>query len=152
LLVGSVMGRAWSMIPLGLILVGALAATNALPRNLTWTAGNRSWAPQTSGTHPAYVLGTGDARLDLSLLPAHLPATVTSRVGAGRLIVVVPAGTAVDVHATTSAGRVDVFGHEQDGTGVDVRQTTPGIGAHPRTVTLDLQMGYGDVEVRNAAA
>jgi phage shock protein PspC (stress-responsive transcriptional regulator) len=152
LLVGSVFGRAWAMIPLGIVLVGCLAAANALPRNLTWTAGNRFWTPQTAGAHPAYVLGAGDAQLDLSQLPAHLPATVTSRVGAGRLLVLVPVGTAVNVHATSSAGRVEVFGHEQDGTGVEVRQSTRGIGAHPRTVTLDLQMGYGDVEVRSEAA
>jgi hypothetical protein len=149
LLVGTVYGRAWSMIALGVLLVGCLLLASALPRNLTWTAGNRFWSPVTSGPHQPYVLGAGDAQLDLSQLPANDQTSIVSRIGAGRLVVLVPRGTALDVHATTSAGRVEIFGHEQDGTGVDVQQTIRGKGTGPRVVTLDLQMGLGDIEVRN---
>jgi hypothetical protein len=140
------------MIGLGVLLVGCLAVANALPRNLTWTAGNRFWNPVTAGPHQPYVLGAGDAQLDLTQLPAHQQTSVVSRIGAGRLVVLVPRGTALDVHATASAGRIEILGHEQDGTSVDVRQTINGSGTDPRLVTLDVQMGFGDVEVRNEAA
>jgi phage shock protein PspC (stress-responsive transcriptional regulator) len=116
LLVGTVYGRAWSLIPVGALLVGALAVANALPRNLTWTAGNRTWTPLAASSAP-YVLE-------------------------------VPAGTTVIVHAKASAGRIDVFGEEQDGTGVDVRRTVASAAKHPTTVTLDLDMGFGDIELR----
>jgi hypothetical protein len=45
-----------------------------------------------------------------------------------------------------------VFGNEKDGVGVDVRRTVTGSARPPVTVTLDLQVGYGEVEVRHAAA
>jgi phage shock protein PspC (stress-responsive transcriptional regulator) len=151
LLVGAVFGRAWSLIPVGVLLVGLLAVANALPRNLTWSAGNRTWTPVAT-VAPAYVLGAGDAQIDLTQLPAHEPASFSSRIGAGRLVVIVPANTSLTIHATTSAGRIEVFGHEQDGTSVDLHQSVPATSRDPRVVTLDLQMGFGDVEVRHAAA
>jgi hypothetical protein len=151
-LVGAVAGRAWAMIPVGVLLVGCLAVTNALPRHLTWTAGNRHWAPVGTGAHAPYVLGAGDARLDLTRLPKHQATTVVSRVGVGRLIVTVPSDAVVTVNASVSAGQVVLAGTKQDGTGVDVHDTLPTTAARPGTLTLDLAMGFGNVEVRRAAA
>jgi phage shock protein PspC (stress-responsive transcriptional regulator) len=151
-LVGAVAGRAWAMIPVGVLLVGCLAVANALPRHLTWTAGNRNWAPVGAAVHPPYVLGAGDARLDLTGLPKHQAATIVSRVGVGRLIVTVPADAVVNVNASVSGGQVSLLGNKQDGTGVEVHDTLPTTAARPGTLTLDLQMGFGNVEVRRAAA
>jgi phage shock protein PspC (stress-responsive transcriptional regulator) len=151
-LVGAVAGRAWAMIPVGVLLVGCLAVANALPRHLTWTAGNRNWAPVAATMHPPYVLGAGDARLDLTRLPKHQSATIVSRVGVGRLIVTVPSDAVVDVNASVSAGQVELAGNKQDGTGVEVHDSLPTTAARPGTLTLDLQMGFGNVEVRRAAA
>jgi hypothetical protein len=151
LLVGVVFGRAWSLIPVGVLLVLSLAVANALPRNLTWTAGNRTWTPMAS-TSSTYALGAGDAELDLSKLPAHQPASITSRIGAGRLVVLVPAGTSVVLHAHASAGRILVFDHEQSGTSVDVEQNLASTAKRPTVVTLDIEMGFGNVEVQHAAA
>jgi hypothetical protein len=151
MLVGTFFGRALVMIPLGLLLVGSLAVANALPRNLTWTAGSRTWTPVAQPQVP-YVLGAGDATLDLTRLAPHSTSSVVSRIGAGRLVVLVPAGAAVDIHAHTSAGRIEFFGREEDGTGVSLDDTHAGSASTARSVTLDLTMGFGDVEVRNAAA
>jgi phage shock protein PspC (stress-responsive transcriptional regulator) len=152
LIVGAFRGRAWTMIPIGLLLVGVLGATDALPRNLTWSSGTRTWSPTVTDVSSSYVLGAGNATLDLSKLGAGQSETIVSRLGAGRLIVIVPRGTAVAVDARMSAGRVLLFGHQDSGTGVhekwNVTGTTPAAG----TLTLDLQVGYGDVEVRDASA
>jgi phage shock protein PspC (stress-responsive transcriptional regulator) len=153
LLVGTIAGRAWSMIPLGLLLVALLGAADALPRNLTWTAGNRTWAPISADIRTPYVLGAGDATLDLSALGHGVSSTIVSRIGAGRLVVIVPRGAALVIHAHASAGRIEVFDHEDDGTSVDVRRDIAAAKpATAGTLTLDLQVGYGDLEVRDAAA
>lgn len=146
-LVGAFFGRAWSMIPLGVLLVAALAVANALPRNLTWTAGNRFWAPVGATVDSPYVLGAGDAQLDLNNLPAHQSVTIDSRIGAGRLRVFLPRDATVNLHASTSAGRIEVLGEEQDGTSVDVDRQLIGRGPAPSTINLDVQMGFGDVEI-----
>jgi phage shock protein PspC (stress-responsive transcriptional regulator) len=152
LLVGSFVGRSWLLIPVGLLLVGCLAAADALPRNLTWTAGDRTWTPVGTNVATSYVVGAGDATLDLTQLAPGRPVTITSSTGAGELLVLVPRGSAVDVHARTGAGRVLLFGNEKDGVGLDLRTHLAGSAAPPVTVTLDLQVGYGEVEVRHAAA
>lgn len=152
LIVGGLWGRAWLMIPVGLLLVVLLAVADGVPRNLTWTAGTRSWTPTSADVRSSYVLGAGDATLDLTNLGASPTATIDGRIGAGRLVVLVPRGVDVAVHATNSAGRIVLFGHESDGTGLDARTTVAGNRPSAGTLTLNLQAGYGDVEVRNAAA
>jgi phage shock protein PspC (stress-responsive transcriptional regulator) len=152
LVIGAFAGRARAIIPLGLLLVLALGLANALPRNLTWTAGTRSWTPVPSDLASSYVLGAGKADLDLSHLGAATTATIDARMGAGRLIVYVPRRSGVVIDAKVGAGRMWVLGHEQDGTGVSLHRVilpaAPGAG----TLTLHLEDGFGDVEVRNAAA
>lgn len=151
-LLGTAFGRAWSMIPLGILLVGALAVANALPRNLTWSAGDRYWSPVGATLHSPYVLGAGDAHLDLTGLPAHQSLSVESRVGAGRLQVVVPREATVNVHASASAGRIEVLGREQNGTSVEVDRQLLGRGPVPTTINLDVQMGFGDIEISRGSA
>lgn len=145
LVVGAFFGRARGMIALGVILLTALAVADATPRNLTWSAGSRIWAPTTASASAPYVLGAGDATLDLSQLGPG-PATIVGRLGAGRLVVILPAGRPVNIVARTSAGRILIVGREEDGVGVLVRRAAVG------TLSLDLRVGYGDLEVRNAAS
>jgi hypothetical protein len=145
LVAGAFAGRAYAMIPIGILLVLGLGVTDALPRDLTWTAGTRQWAPSSTDLAARYVLGAGKADLDLTQLAAG--ANVDARVGAGRLMVFVPAGVGLDIDAKVSGGRVYAFGREQDGSGVHFRRvvdpTRPGAG----TLHLKLQDGFGDIEI-----
>jgi phage shock protein PspC (stress-responsive transcriptional regulator) len=152
LIIGGWWGRAWLMIPVGLLLVGLFGIADGVPRNLTWTAGTRTWAPTGADLSSSYVLGAGNATLDLSKLGVGRTATIDTRIGAGRLIVIVPRGSGVAVHATNSAGRIVLFGHESDGTGLNTSWNVAGNRPTAGTLTLNLQAGYGDVEVRDAAA
>jgi phage shock protein PspC (stress-responsive transcriptional regulator) len=156
LLAGTFFGRAWSLIPVGLLLVGGLLIANALPRNLTWTAGNREWAPWFTPDR-AYVLGAGDARLDLTGLQLKhtVGASVESRIGAGRLVVIVPDGVPVNIHVSVSAGRILMFGVEQSGTSVETDRSIavpPLPHQNPTPLDITIDMGFGDVEVEHAAA
>lgn len=152
LVVGAFAGRAWLMIVVGFLLVGCLAIAAALPRNLTWTAGTRTWTPVTAPAGGAdYVLGAGNATLDLRELPRGVPALVTSRVGAGQLRIVAPLGRPLVVHAHSGAGQVVIFGDEHDGLGADYRHAYPGIGTTQDVLTLDVSVGYGQVEVVHEA-
>jgi phage shock protein PspC (stress-responsive transcriptional regulator) len=151
LVIGAVVGRAWLLIPLGIVLVMALSAADALPRNLTWTAGDRSWTPVGSAPESPYVLGAGDATLDLTQLNAAAPVSIASRIGAGQLTVVVPRDATVHIHARASAGEVELFGRDHNGTGLDVRDTVAGTGSSPPLV-LDLRVGYGQIEVHHASS
>jgi hypothetical protein len=152
LVVGALAGRARAIIPLGILLVLGLGVANTLPRDLTWTAGTRNWTAVKGDLASSYVLGAGKADLDLSGLGARTTATVDVRIGAGRLIVYVPPGSRLVIDAKVGAGRIYVFGREQDGTGVEVRQVVPPATSTAGTLTLNLHGGFGDLEVRDAAA
>lgn len=152
LVVGGFVGRAWLLIPLGVLLAVALAVTDALPRNLTWTAGDRTWTPAGTTVSTPYVLGAGHATLDLTQLTPTQPTDVVSRVGAGQLTVLVPRGAGVHIRARTSAGEVLLFGHRHNGTGLDVRDSVAGTVPSTQPYTLDLQVGYGEIEVRHATS
>jgi phage shock protein PspC (stress-responsive transcriptional regulator) len=152
LLVSGLVGRARAMIPIGILLVFGLAVTNALPRDLTWTAGTRDWAPAASDIAPFYVLGAGKADLDLSRLPVTTSATIDVRIGAGRLHVFLPPGARAVIDAKLGAGRLHILGRDQDGSGLSMHQVLPATRPHAGTITLHLQGGFGDLEVLDEAA
>ena len=153
LLVGSVWGRAYLLIPVGLLLIVALGVARAVPPDVPWTSGNRTWVPTASDVANRYGLGAGDARLDLSQLTTTHNGVIHARIGAGRLVVVVPADATVDIHARAGAGRLLLDGDERNGTGLDVTRHLAPVttSATPDELHLDLWIGFGDVEVDRAA-
>jgi phage shock protein PspC (stress-responsive transcriptional regulator) len=153
LLVGAVWGRAWLLIPLGLVLVLALGIARAIPPDVPWTSGNRMWAPTASDVQSRYALGVGDAHLDLTQLDLTNGRTIVVRLGAGRITVLVPAGTEIDVRARASAGHLQLVGTDRNGTGLDEHTVLePSSGSPSGRVSLDLRVGFGDVEVDRVAA
>jgi hypothetical protein len=149
LVVGTFAGRARAIIPIGLLLVAMLGIADALPRDLTWSAGTRDWTPMPGDLSSSYVLGAGKADLDLTGLDPTRSVTVAARIGVGRLMVTVPDGMGLVVDAKVGAGRVYLLGHEQDGSGITTTTTLPAR-AHDGTLTLHLQGGFGDLEVHDA--
>jgi phage shock protein PspC (stress-responsive transcriptional regulator) len=153
LLVGAMVGRArLVLIPVGLLLVACLAAADALPRNLTWTAGEQTWTPIGTAVQSRYVVGAGDATLDLTRLTPGQTLTISSSTGAGELLVLVPPGSAVDLTAHAGVGQIEAFGHNSSGPGIMQQVNLAGSATPPLTLTLDLHVGFGEVVVRHAAA
>jgi phage shock protein PspC (stress-responsive transcriptional regulator) len=156
LLVGAFRGRArWLIAPAVILLLVAQAAT-VIPRAVSgsWGSGvgDRVWTPTVSNPAP-FDLGAGDARLDLTELPAG-PATVAAKVGAGTMLVTVRPDTVVVVHGRVGVGDVKLPGVEEtSGTNLDVDTTIPAT-TTPATTTVDLtvDIGLGELEVRHAAS
>src|SRR5664280_1582258 len=98
---------------------------------------------------PTYRLGAGDGTLDLSRLSGADARPVTASVGLGRLRVIVPRDLDVTVHGRAGAGNVTLFGEDRAGREVDRQVTDPAV-ASTGSITLDLRVGVGHVEVDRA--
>ena len=160
LLVGGWWGRAWGLIPIGLLLIPVVAlASLADSEPLTGGFGERLWQPRTTAeVRPVYRLAGGELIVDLRRVPfGPGSTTVEASLAAGRLLVVVPDEVTADVRGRAGVGNLDLFetGDEDWGVQVDSSVTqppvkTPKAGAAP-TVRLDVHVGYGLVEVRRAS-
>jgi phage shock protein PspC (stress-responsive transcriptional regulator) len=160
LLVGGWWGRAWGLIPIGLLLIPVVAvASLADSEPLSGGFGERLWQPRTPAeVRPVYRLAGGELIVDLRRVrfdPGSTP--VEASLAAGRLLVVVPDEVTADVRGRAGVGNLDLFesGDEDWGVQVDASVTQPSMkapeaGAAP-TVRLDLHVGYGLVEVRRAS-
>jgi phage shock protein PspC (stress-responsive transcriptional regulator) len=159
LLVGTWWGRAWGLIPIGLLAVPVVALTAlAGPVPVQGGVAERLFQPTTPAeVRPGYRLAGGELILDLSRVrfgPAAPP--IQASVAGGRLLVVVPDEVAANVRGRVGAGSLDLLGHVDTGAQVDSSVTEPPARAPARgttapTVRLDLQAGYGVIEVRRAS-
>jgi phage shock protein PspC (stress-responsive transcriptional regulator) len=158
LLVGTWWGRAWGLIPVGLLAVPVVAvAALAGPVPVEGGVAERLFQPQTpAAVRPSYRLAGGELIVDLSKVgfEAGQP-PVSASVAGGRLLVVVPDEVAVRVRGRVGVGSMDLLGHVDTGAQVDSTVTEPALrppakGTAP-TVDLDLMAGYGVIEVRRAS-
>jgi phage shock protein PspC (stress-responsive transcriptional regulator) len=160
LLVGGWWGRAWGLIPVGLLLIPVVAlASLADSEPLSGGFGERLWQPRTiAEVRPVYRLAAGELIVDLRRVRFGPGSTeVEASVAAGRLLVVVPDEVTADVRGRAGVGNLDLFetGDEDWGVQVDSSVTqaptkAPKVGA-AGTVRLDVHVGYGLVEVRRAS-
>jgi phage shock protein PspC (stress-responsive transcriptional regulator) len=159
LLVGTWWGRAWGLIPIGLVAVPVVALT-ALAGSVPVKGGvaERRFQPTTPAeVRSGYRLAGGELILDLSKVrfgPGAPP--IRASVAGGRLLVVVPDEVAANVRGRVGVGSLDLLGHLDTGAQVDSSVTEPPAKAPARgttapAVTLDLQAGYGVIEVRRAS-
>ena len=158
LLVGTWWGRAWGLIPVGLLAVPVVALTAlAGPVPLEGGVAERLFQPTTPAeVRPSYRLAGGELILDLSKVdfgPGAPP--VRASVAGGRVLVVIPDEVAAQVRGRVGVGSLDLLGHVDTGAQVDSTVTEPAAkppakGTAP-TVELDVQAGYGVIEVRRAS-
>jgi phage shock protein PspC (stress-responsive transcriptional regulator) len=141
--------RVGGLVVLGLVLLAGFAAAASSPVSVNSGIGDRvehAFAGQE--IERTYELGIGDLTVDLG--SAELPSgrtPVDARVGIGHLVIVVPADVAVDVDAHAGAGHVNVFGREDDGTGVRVDRFYPGATADAPVLELDADVAVGDLRI-----
>ncbi|MFD7862682.1 PspC domain-containing protein [Streptomyces sp. NPDC057682] len=147
---------------LAMVTAGLLAGASTLPKDITTHWVSEEWRPATAAqVLPRYAVGTGQAELDLARLVVPKGDTVRTRVEAraGRVLVHVPQDTTVTVRARSDAGVLVVMDGKTKAdvdvtAALDERRTLPpAAGSRPGgTVELDLEVGYGQVEVRRAAS
>lgn len=153
LLVGTVVGHAGPLVPLGVLLALVLVAGTVAP--------DGRWGMQESrpvlaaGVDAEYEHGMGAFELDLSQVrdpQALLGRTVSIDTGFGETRIVVPAGLPVRVDASIQAGQLDVLQRSADGTDVDLvvdtRQEAVPVGTPGGPVlTLDVEHDLGRILV-----
>jgi phage shock protein PspC (stress-responsive transcriptional regulator) len=158
LLIGTWWGRAWGLIPAGLLAVPVVAvAALAGPVPVEGGFAEQTFQPRTPAQiRPSYRLAGGELVLDLSKVrfgPGAPP--IEASVAGGRLLVVVPDEVAVQARGRVGVGLLDLLGREEPGAQIDTTvsepPTRPPARGSPSTVELDLMAGYGVVEVRRAS-
>lgn len=98
----------------------------------------------------SYDLAMGQMVIDLTEIERlDGPTEFSASIGMGDLVVVVPPGAAFEVEARVGAGEIEILGETRDGVGVDATHVTDGFGEGDNGYLLDLQVGFGRVEVRN---
>jgi phage shock protein PspC (stress-responsive transcriptional regulator) len=159
LLVGTWWGRAWGLIPVGVLAVPVVALA-ALAGSVPVKGGvaDRLFRPTTPAeVRSSYRLAGGELVLDLSKVRFGNDAPpVQASVAGGRLLVVVPDEVAARVRGRVGVGSMDLLGHDDVGAQVDSTVSEPAAKAPAKgvaapTVDLDLMAGYGVIEVRRAS-
>ncbi|MEU2428813.1 PspC domain-containing protein [Streptomyces sp. NPDC007861] len=165
LVVSSFLGRTgFGTILMTMVTAVLLAGASALPKEIGTEWMRTQWRPAAvAAVEPRYQLGTGAATLDLGGLavPADAVVSTGADVGAGRLKVIVPKDATVEITAQVGLGDIRLPGDLPNDVDVapDRRRTetlAPPVlpaGAEPGgTLTLDLEVGVGQVEVTRAAS
>lgn len=151
LLVGSILGRARGLIPLGLVLLVGTSLTSALELPLEGGVGERRITPASAAAVGAeYRLGVGEMVIDLTEIP---PAQfrgdgveIDASVGIGSLQVVVPDDVEVTGVLDTRLGEVTAFDRVDHG--VDAALEVARAGEEGAgVVDVDLRVGVGEVIV-----
>jgi hypothetical protein len=147
-------GRHGGLLPAGIALTIFLTVLWVLPEDLGGTlsggVGERTEAPQAlTSQRASYRLGVGQLNVDLRGLDLEQGATrIRAQVGIGQLAVRVPPDVAVRAHGRTGIGNVRVLTCEASGVGADRECETDGYAEADEQISLELEVGIGQVEVR----
>ena len=149
LIIGAWSGPHSGPVVAGLFLSIAVVAMAAFPLSaFDGGLGNRHFrVTQQTSLASTYEVGVGDLTLDLSDLRMVESATVQVSAGAGNLTVILPPSIPVDVNGTVGAGEVDLLGETGDGLSVTRHYQSEGFEAANITLTLDVSVGAGQIEV-----
>lgn len=146
---------------LAIITAGLLAASAALPKDISTHWVERNWRPTaTADVQPQYDLGTGVGTLDLTRLTITEDQTLTTRadVGVGRLKVIVPKDVTVLLSIDVGVGDIQLPGDDKQDVDVapgkhkELTLTPPAGTKEAGTLDLDLSVGVGQAEVSRAAS
>ncbi|GHJ61081.1 hypothetical protein NOK12_35990 [Nocardioides sp. OK12] len=149
LVVGSFFGRAGGLILAGLLLVPVLGIAAAADHY----EGDDLLRTPTSADALAesYRIDAGEMVVDLTSigdLDRLDGRTLTLTADLGRIEVLVPAGLEVVAAGTASAGHIALFGDETGGLDVSLRRTSPDRPVGAPTLTIEAEVGLGEIEMR----
>jgi phage shock protein PspC (stress-responsive transcriptional regulator) len=150
LVVGAVLHqRSILLVLFGVLLIPVVMAASVLDVPLRGGAGPRRFQPlSVADIRDRYELAAGDLVIDLTDVHFGKEATlVRARVGAGRVAVYLPEDVPVEMKAKTGIGVAQFLGRRYEG-GVQVTANASAPGSERiGLVTLDLEAGYGFVQV-----
>jgi hypothetical protein len=152
LLIAAWRGRAWALVPVGLLFALLIVTAEALVVPVDAGTGEQTVIVDTPAELARdHELFAGQLTLDLRdvRLSAGETATVEAAVGAGQMRVLVPEDATVTVDADVRIGEVVSDGGpeaNESGLGLDERFTLAGAARGPE-IDLDLFVGFGSLEV-----
>lgn len=149
LIVGSFRGQHPGLVTLGVFLTIATLLISFVPAGFRGGIGDREiTVTQESQLEERYDLALGKLTLDLSGLEMTESATIAMSVGAGEIQVRMPPDIPFRVEASVGAGEVLVLDEASEGLLPTHNYTSPGFDTAPVTLTLNVNVGAGKVEVR----
>ncbi|WP_043677010.1 PspC domain-containing protein [Streptomyces xylophagus] len=146
---------------LAIVTAGLLAASAALPKDLTTHWERLTWQPAAvADVRQKYDLGNGVGTLDLTRLRLTKGQTVATdaEVGVGQLKVIVPSDVTVKLSVDVNVGDIQLPGDDKKDVDVEPGKhkqvtLTPATGVKSTgTLDLDLHVGVGQAEVSRAAS
>jgi phage shock protein PspC (stress-responsive transcriptional regulator) len=148
LLVGTVWGRARSLILLGLLVTPFAVAGSLVTVPIEGGVGERFYSPTgMEQLQDTYRLGAGRMELDLSGMSwGPEPVRVDATVAFGEILVTVPRGVHVDFDGQAGVGDIRFFGGHRGGVDVDLESSAGDPNSDARLV-LDAESGLGSVRV-----
>lgn len=96
---------------------------------------------------PQYDVGVGELHIDLSDLDLTESAQVRATVGAGEMTILLPPDVPVTIDASAGAGEIDLLGETSEGLSASKTYTSDGFDTAQVTLTLDLSVAAGSIEV-----
>ena len=150
LIIGAFNGPHPGMITAGVfVTIGVLAVAATPPEAFSGGVGGQEVrVADEADLDASYQVGVGELTIDLSDLVLTDSKVVQVNVGAGNLTITLPPDMAVDITALASAGRVDLLGENGNGVSVTRTYTSEGFESADVTLTLDLEVAAGNIEVR----
>ena len=148
LVTAAFVGRAHTLILVGIVLLAATGISNTLDVPLRGGVGTRSYRPlRLSELQTHYELGIGELKVDLRDAPlVGRDTTIDAETGVGHLLVLVPSTVRVEVHSHAGAGSSRIFGLQEGGWPEDNERAVGG--SRAGVLRLNLRVGAGQVEVR----
>jgi hypothetical protein len=156
--VGLVAGSRYGSYP-GLIVIGAILTVilmDASPRGYVNVTGERGASRRDRVVRPSdpddlkpYRINAGQLVIDLSRLDLNSGTNrVQGRVGAGKILVRVPAGVPIRVNASTGTGSIFIFGDERaSGIGSKDTYESPNYDTETPRVSMQLRAAVGSIRV-----
>jgi phage shock protein PspC (stress-responsive transcriptional regulator) len=147
---GAFFGRVLGPFVLAILLAMSLAVAWAIDVPARWSAGDRIVSPVSAAQlEEEYRLGAGELVLDLSQLElGGATRRVEASVSVGKLLVLTPPGTTIEIDGHASLGEVELYGRDENGVDVSSSITGPELPSELDRLQLDLEVGIGSVEVR----
>lgn len=133
-----------------LVLVTALMMAPFGPDfRLTWSAGERTWAPVSVASDQDYRLGAGEAVLDLRMLDREEleGQRIRADVNLGSLTLLLPPDLTVQVNGRSTVGQIDLDQPNDPTSGINSRESAV-IGPGPEIdLVVDATVGVGSIDV-----
>ncbi|HEX9682630.1 MAG TPA: PspC domain-containing protein [Acidimicrobiales bacterium] len=150
LLVGSRVGRARGLIPVGVLLTLAVTAASTVDGRLSGGLGERTYAPTAmADVRSSYRLLAGDQTLDLTrlVIPPSQSVEIEITQGAGEMLLLLPEESRIVASAHVGAGQLRTpLAREDNGVGLDADFTWAG-SSERGVIVVDAKLGVGDMRI-----